>query len=333
MVEHRLAAAGDRVGPRRLSGAPRHRGRAAITLPRMSASPAPTARRSCLSVPGSSAAMLAKAPLRGADEVIIDLEDAVAAPAKDEARDTVVAALQEPQYAGVRTAVRVNAARTPWCHADIVAMASAPVRPGTIIVPKVESAADLGFVERLLDGAEAAAGIDRPPLRVQALIETAAGVARLDEIAGATARLDALILGYADLSASLGRPAGAGAELDSWRSIQDAVLVAARTHDVAAIDGPFLGIKVDAGFTAAAERARDMGFDGKWAIHPAQVAALNELFTPSDEAVEHARAVIDALEAAERDGGAGAVALDGQMLDEAVRVAALRVLARAGAGG
>jgi citrate lyase subunit beta/citryl-CoA lyase len=187
----------------------------------------------------------------------------------------------------------------------------------------------------LLDGVEASAGAGSTgaPMRVQALIETAAGVARLDEIAGASERLDTLILGYADLSASLGRAAGAGAELDSWRAIQDAVLVAARTHDVLAIDGPYLGIAVDEGFTAAAVRARDMGFDGKWAIHPAQVAALNELFTPSDEEVSHARAVVAALEEAERAGGAGAVALDGQMLDEAVRVAALRVLARAGALG
>jgi len=299
----------------------------------MSTSPAPTARRSCLSVPGSSASMLAKAPQRGADEVIIDLEDAVAASAKDEARATVVAALQEPAYEGVRTAVRVNAPRTPWCHADIVALASLAPGPGSIIVPKVESAGDLGFVDRLLDGVEAGAGTGAAPLRVQALIETAAGVARLDEIARASPRLDALILGYADLSASLGRAAGAGAELDSWRAIQDAVLVAARAHDVAAVDGPYLGIAVDDGFTAAAERARDMGFDGKWAIHPAQVAALNELFTPSQEEVEHARAVIAALEEAESAGGAGAVALDGQMLDEAVRVAALRVLARAGAAG
>ena len=174
----------------------------------MSASPAPTARRSCLSVPGSSAAMLAKAPLRGADEVIIDLEDAVAASAKDEARDTVVAALREPQWEGVSTSVRVNAPRTPWCHSDIVAMASAERGPGSIIVPKVESRGDLEFVDRLLDGAEAAAQTGRAPLRVQALIETAAGVARLDEIAGASPRLDALILGYADLSASLGRAAG-----------------------------------------------------------------------------------------------------------------------------
>jgi citrate lyase subunit beta/citryl-CoA lyase len=301
----------------------------------MSISPIPSARRSCLSVPGSSASMLAKAPQRGADEVVIDLEDAVATSAKDEARGTVVAALQEPQYDGVRTAVRVNAPRTPWCHADVIAMASLARGPASLIVPKVESAGDLAFVERLLDGVEAAAGAGaaRAPMRVQALIETAAGVARLDEIAGASERLDTLILGYADLSASLGRAAGAGAELDSWRAIQDAILVAARTHDVLAIDGPYLGIAVDEGFTAAAARARDMGFDGKWAIHPAQVAALNELFTPSEEEVSHARAVVAALEEAERSGGAGAVALDGQMLDEAVRVAALRVLARAGALG
>ena len=275
--------------------------------------------------------MLAKAPQRGADEVIIDLEDAVATSAKDEARATVVAALQEPQYEGVRTAVRVNAPGTPWCHADIAAMASLGQGPGSLIVPKVESAGDLAFVDRLLDGVEAAAGLERAPMRVQALIETAAGVARLSEIAAASPRLDSLVLGYADLSASLGRAAGAGAALDSWRAIQDAVLVAARCNDIAAIDGPYLGIAVDEGFTAAAERARDMGFDGKWAIHPAQVAALNELFTPSDEEVAHARAVIEALAEAERSGGAGAVALDGEMLDEAVRVAALRVLARAGA--
>jgi len=296
----------------------------------MSTSPTPTARRSCLSVPGSSASMLAKAPQRGADEVVIDLEDAVAPSVKDEARATVVAALQEPQWQGVRTSVRVNAPRTPWCHADVIAIASLAAGPDSIIVPKVESAGDLAFIDRLLDGVEAAAQTGHAPMRVQALIETAAGVAHLDEIAGASARLDALILGYADLSASLGRAAGARAELDSWRAIQDAILVAARTHDIAAIDGPYLGIAVDEGFDAAARRARDMGFDGKWAIHPAQVGALNALFTPSAEEVEHARAVIDALAQAEATGGAGAVALDGQMLDEAVRVAALRVLARAG---
>jgi citrate lyase subunit beta/citryl-CoA lyase len=273
--------------------------------------------------------MLAKAPTRGADEIVIDLEDAVAASAKDDARAIVLAALREPQWRGVRCSVRVNAPRTPWCHADVIALASLAEGPASIVVPKVESAGDLAFVERLLDGAQAAAGTVRP-LRVQALIETAAGVSHVQQIAAASARLDALILGYADLAASLGRAAGSGA-LDSWRAIQDAILLAARTHDLAAIDGPYLGIAVDAAFTAAAERARDMGFDGKWAIHPAQVAALNALFTPTHEEVEHARAVVEALAEAERSAGRGAVALDGQMLDEAVRVAALRVLARAGA--
>jgi citrate lyase subunit beta/citryl-CoA lyase len=272
--------------------------------------------------------MLAKAPTRGADEIVIDLEDAVATSAKDEARATVVAALAEPGWQGVNCSVRVNAPRTPWCHADIVALASSRYRPASIVVPKVESAGDLAFVERLLDGVEAAHASGRA-IRVQALIETAAGVSRVQEIAAASPRLDALILGYADLSASIGRAAGASAPLDSWLAIQDQILLAARANDLAAIDGPYLGIAVDEGFTAAAERARDMGFDGKWAIHPAQVGALNELFTPSADEVEHARAVIDALEQAERAGGAGAVALDGQMLDEAVRVAALRVLARA----
>jgi citrate lyase subunit beta/citryl-CoA lyase len=276
--------------------------------------------------------MLAKAASRGADEIVIDLEDAVTIAAKDEARATVVAALSEPQWQGVRTAVRVNAPRTPWCHQDIVALAALRDAPATIVVPKVESPADLAFVERLLDGAEAATGRTQP-IGVQALIENAAGVANVTAIAGSSPRLVGLILGYADLSASLGRARGAGAELDSWRAIQDAVLVAARAADISAIDGPYLGVKVDEGFQAAAERARDMGFDGKWAIHPAQVAALNELFTPTDDEIAHARDVVDALEAAEREGGAGAVALDGQMLDEAVRIAALRVLARAASAG
>ena len=284
-----------------------------------------------MSVPGSSPKMLAKAPTRGADEIVIDLEDAVATSAKDEARAIVVATLAEPGWQGVNCSVRVNAPRTPWCHADIVALASLECGPASLIVPKVESAGDLAFVERLLDGVEAATAgrAGSGPMRVQALIETAAGVSRVQEIAAASPRLDALILGYADLSASIGRAAGAAAPLDSWLAIQDQILLAARANDIAAIDGPYLGIAVDEGFTAAAERARDMGFDGKWAIHPAQVGALNALFTPTAEEVAHARAVIDALEQAERAGGAGAVALDGQMLDEAVRVAALRVLARA----
>jgi citrate lyase subunit beta / citryl-CoA lyase len=281
-------------------------------------------------VPASSERKLEKAPGVGADEVVIDLEDAVAPAAKDEARAAAVASLAAPAWDGATVSVRVNAPRSAWCHLDIAALASLPDRPASIVVPKVDSAYDLAFVERLVDGVEAAAGRTRP-VRVQALIETAAGLVNVAEIASASARLDALILGYADLAASLGRNRAAQADLDSWRPAQDAVLVAARAHGLQAIDGPHLGVAVDEAFTAAATRARDLGFDGKWAIHPSQVPTLNELFTPSAEEVQRAREVVEALERAERDTGQGAVALDGEMLDEAVRAAALRVLARAGA--
>jgi len=283
-------------------------------------------RRSCLSVPGSAPGKLAKASGLGADEIVIDLEDAVVSAEKAQARDAVVAALRELDWSAVTVSVRVNAPRTPWCHEDIAALAAIATPLRSIVVPKVESAGDLAFVERLLDGVEAG-GTRREPLRVQALVETAAGIARVQEIAGSCERLETLIVGYADLAASLGRTAAGAADLLAWDPIRAAVLLGARAHGLQAIDGPYLGLKPDAGFDAAVARARDSGFDGKWAIHPAQVAPLNDAFVPSAEEVADARAVLDALA---RDGGQGAVALDGRMLDEPVRLSALRVLARAG---
>jgi len=279
----------------------------------------PPARRSCLSVPGSSERKLAKAAGLAADEVVIDLEDAVAVAAKDEARAATVTALSS--WSGGAVAVRVNAPGTPWCHLDVAALGALAQLPASVVVPKVQSAGDLAFVDRLLDGVEAGSG--REPLRVQALIETAAGLARVQEIAAASPRLDALILGYADLAASL----GGTRDLDAWLPAQHAIVVAARAHGLQAIDGPYLGVAPDEGFHGATARARDLGFDGKWAIHPSQVDALNAAFTPDEAEVERARAIVAALARADE----GAVALDGEMLDEAVRAAALRVLARAGA--
>lgn len=293
-----------------------------------SASP-PPARRSCLSVPGSSPRKLAKARELAADEVVIDLEDSVAGNAKDGARDAAVRALTD--WSGPGVSVRVNPPRTPWCHQELAVLAALARVPAAVVVPKVESAGDLAFLDRLLDGLEAASGRETP-LRIQALVETPAGLARAGEIAEASPRLQALILGYGDLAASLGRSTAGAALLDGWLPAQHTVLVAARQHGLQAIDGPYLGTLVDEPFQAAARRARDLGFDGKWAIHPAQVPTLNELFSPSDEELRHARAVIDALSAAERD-GAGAVALDGEMLDEAIHRSALGVLARASAAG
>jgi citrate lyase subunit beta/citryl-CoA lyase len=142
-------------------------------------------------------------------------------------------------------------------------------------------------------------------------------------------RLAALILGYADLAVSLGRTPAGAASLDLWLAVQDAVLTAARAAGIRAIDGPFLTIADDAGLTESATRAAELGFDGKWAIHPAQAAPIVAAFTPSEDAVIHARAVIAALSEAGAS-GAGAVSLDGLMVDEPVRLAALRTLALAG---
>jgi len=281
-------------------------------------------RRACLVVPAAPAAKLAKGATLAADEVVLDLEDAVVPAVKDEARGAVADALAG-EWAAESVAVRVNAIGSPWCHLDLAALAASSRGALTAVLPKVEHPADLAFGDRLLDGAEAAAG-RATPVRLLALIETAAGLAAAAEIARASGRLDGLILGYADLAASLGRTG----EQD-WRYAQETVLVAARAAGIQAIDGPYLGTRDDDAFRAGVLHARTLGFDGKWAIHPAQLDALRDAFTPTDDEIADARDVLAALDRAAAD-GAGAVADGDRMLDEALALSARRVLARAGAG-
>jgi citrate lyase subunit beta/citryl-CoA lyase len=280
-----------------------------------------TRRRACLVVPAAPAAKLEKGHILEADEIVIDLEDAVVPGAKDEARTAVMEALTQ-EWAAPAVAVRVNAIGTPWCHLDLAALAGREA-PLTAVLSKVEGPADLAFADRLLAGAEAASGRANP-VRLLALIETAAGLQAAGEIAASSQRLDGLILGYADLAASLARPASG-----DWRFAQEVVLTAARAAGIDAIDGPHLQIRNDESFRAAVARARALGFDGKWAIHPAQLDALREAFTPTAEEIAAARATLDALDRAAAD-GAGAVAEGDRMLDEALAVSARRVLARAG---
>jgi len=282
-------------------------------------------RRACLVVPAAPAAKLAKGRGLDADEVVIDLEDAVVPAAKDAAREAVAAALAQ-EFAAASVAVRVNAIGTPWCHLDLAAVAASAREHVAVVLPKAEHPYDLAFADRLLDGAEAAAG-RTTRVRLLALIETAAGLEAVAEIARASERLDGLVVGYADLAASLGRPAG-GPPAD-WRFAQDAVLVAARAAGIQAIDGPHLAIGDDDPFRAEVAHARALGFDGKWAIHPAQVGALRDAFTPTEAEVHEARETLAALDRAAQQ-GAGAVAADGRMLDEALAVSARRILARAG---
>jgi citrate lyase subunit beta / citryl-CoA lyase len=280
-------------------------------------------RRACLVVPGAPAAKLAKGATLVADEVVVDLEDAVVPAAKDDARAALVEALLG-EWAAESVAVRVNAIGSPWCHRDLAALAASGREALTAVLPKVEHPHDLAFADRLMAGAEAAAGRSTP-VRLLALVETAAGLAAATEIARASERFDGLILGYADLAASLGRTG----EQD-WRFAQESLLVAARAAGIHAIDGPYLGTRDDDAFRAQVMHARALGFDGKWAIHPAQLDTLREAFTPTDDELADAREVFAALERAAAD-GAGAVADGDRMLDEALALSARRVLARAGA--
>jgi citrate lyase subunit beta/citryl-CoA lyase len=283
------------------------------------------ARRSCLSVPGSADAKLAKAAGLGADEVVVDLEDSVVAAAKEDARRTAASALDRGVVAAEAAAVRVNWIGSPWFAEDVAALGG---RVQSLVLPKVEDAADVERAAARLDSL----GEDARDVRLQALVETAGGLLRVGEIAFGSPRLEALILGYADLAASLGRASGADAP-ESWLHAQEAVLVAARAASLQAIDGPYLAIRDDEGLRLRAEHARRLGYDGKWAIHPRQVPILNEAFTPAHEDVEHATAVVAALERAEGEDSSGVVELDGEMIDEASRKLALQTVARARAAG
>ncbi|MDQ3720203.1 MAG: CoA ester lyase [Actinomycetota bacterium] len=286
-------------------------------------------RRSCLSVPGSSDRMLVKAQELPADELVVDLEDAVVPESKEAARVTAITGIRDGSWGERSVAVRVNPLATEWGRGDVEeVVAGAGEALGSLVVPKVESPAELEALDSLLDDAEKRAG--REPLGLQALVETAAGLVRVAEIARASARLEALIIGFADLAASLGRSAGADYPGDRWHWVRETVLVAARSAGLQAIDGPHLDVGDLEGLAVEAARARALGLDGKWALHPGQVEPINAAFTPAQAEVDRAGAIIDALAGSE---GRGAVALDGEMIDEASRKLAAQILARGQAAG
>jgi citrate lyase subunit beta / citryl-CoA lyase len=284
------------------------------------------ARRSSLSVPGSSERMLAKTAALEMDEIVVDLEDSVAPDAKEQARQLVGGFLATERTFAAAVAVRINPLSGQWGERDVIELVEhVGPRIGSLVIPKVESAEDVLAVDRLLGSVGEPAG----EVGLQALVETAGGLLRAGEIAAASLRLEGLILGYADLAASLGRAPGP-APPERWSHAQETLLVAARAAGIQAIDGPYLEVRDDAGLRLRAEHARALGFDGKWAVHPRQLGIINAAFTPVDEEFARARAILDALAGAE---GRGAVELDGEMIDEASRKLALQVIARGRAAG
>ena len=296
-------------------------------------------RRSCLSVPGSSPKMLAKGPALAADEVFLDLEDSVAPGAKEEARAHVIQALKEGDWTGKTVVVRVNGVHTKWCYRDVIEVVeSAGQFVDCIMIPKVEHATDVTFVDDLLRMIEDTIGLEkRVGLEVQ--IETATGLTNIDDIAAASNRTETLIFGPADMSASLGLPAlTAGLPMptypgDHWHYVLSRILVAARNAGLQAIDGPYLVIKDLEGFREMALRARALGYDGKWALHPGQIDVLNEVFSPTQEEFDKAEAILEAYAHATGIELTGAVMFGTEMIDEASRKMAEQLAMRGHAAG
>lgn len=284
---------------------------------------APVLRRSELSTPGSSMAMMEKAATSGADLVFCDLEDSVAPAEKIAARQRVVQALTTLDWSRTARAVRINEVNGSFGYEDIVTVVQGAGHVlDALVLPKVRAPRDVWFVDTLLQAIEAQ--LSRPPrIRLEVLIEEAEALARVEEIAGCCDRIDALVFGPGDLAASLGcdtATIGGSDEQaypgDMWHHARTRILVAARAAGLVAIDGPYADVRDGQGYRREAVRARALGFEGKWAIHPSQIPVANEVFAPTPAAVDHARRVIDAHAQAELR-GLGATVVDGAMVDAA----------------
>jgi citrate lyase subunit beta/citryl-CoA lyase len=296
-------------------------------------------RRSCLSVPGSSPKMLAKAPVLPADEVFMDLEDSVAPGAKEEARGNVVQAVKEGDWTGKTIVVRVNDVSTKWCYRDVIEIVeNAGQFIDCLMVPKIQDAGQVTFVAELLRQIEETTGLDRR-IGLELQIETATGLKNIHEIAHASDRAETLIFGPADMSASLGLPTvTAGLPMpgypgDHWHHVLMTILIAARDAGLQAIDGPYLVIKDLDGFREMSLRSRALGYDGKWALHPGQIDVLNEVFAPTQDEFDKAEAILEAYEHATDVQLTGAVMFGTEMIDEASRKMAEQLAQRGRAAG
>ncbi|MCU7816110.1 MAG: CoA ester lyase [Candidatus Thiodiazotropha sp. (ex Lucinoma kastoroae)] len=293
--------------------------------------------RSELAVPGSNTRMLEKAPDAGADLVFLDLEDAVAVQDKEQSRKNIIHALNHYDWSSCSVSIRINGLDTHFCYRDIIdVVEQAGDKLDTILVPKVNQPSDLQFVALLLEQIEAAKGFK--PINLHALIETAMGMANVEAIAQSCPdRLEALVFGVADYAAStqartvsmgginpdylvLGDPDGEGHRQtflgNQWHFAMSRMIVACRAYGLRPIDGPYGDFNDPDGYRAVARAFAALGGEGKWAIHPSQIALANQVFTPGKAEAERAKRIITAMQEA-ATAGMGAVSLDGRMIDAA----------------
>ncbi len=293
--------------------------------------PAPVARpnRCQLFGPGSNTKLFEKMAASAADVINLDLEDSVSPSDKDSARANVIEAINSVEWGTKTLSVRINGLDTPYWYRDVVdLLEQSGDRLDQIMIPKVGCAADIYAVDALVTAIERAKGRTKP-VAFEVIIESAAGISHVEEIAAASPRLQAMSLGAADFAASMGmQTTGIGGTQenyymlrdgtkhwsDPWHWAQTAIVAACRTHGILPVDGPFGDFSDDEGYRAQALRSATLGMVGKWAIHPKQIALANEVFTPSAEAVAEAREILAAMEDAKAR-GEGATVYKGRLVD------------------
>lgn len=293
--------------------------------------PTPPARpnRCQLFGPGSNTKLFAKMAASDADVINLDLEDSVSPSDKDSARANVIEAINTIDWNTKTLAVRINSLDTPYWYRDVVdLLEQAGDRLDQIMIPKVGNASDIYAVDALVTAIEAAKGRSKP-INFEVIIESAAGLMNVNEIAASSPRMVAMSLGAADYAASMGmQTTGIGGTQDNyymlhgdarhysdpWHLAQTAIVAACRTHGILPVDGPFGDFSDDEGYRAQARRSATLGMVGKWAIHPKQITLANEVFTPSDEAVAEAREILSAMEDAKAR-GEGATVYKGRLVD------------------
>jgi citrate lyase subunit beta / citryl-CoA lyase len=282
--------------------------------------------RSVLAVPASKWKMVERGSLSKADLFFLDLEDAVAPDSKGDARKNVVRAVKELDWQGRPTLYRMNSLDTPYFYRDVIEVVEeAGDRLDLILVPKVERPEDLAALDTLLTSVELNTGLEKNKVKLEAQIETALGLANIDAIARATPRLEALHFGPGDYAASIRMPQISIGTMDEWDEAYPGhrfhyamhrIVVAVRANALRAIDGPVADYRDEEGLRKSCLRARSLGFDGKWCIHPEQVEIVNEVFSPAEGEIEWAKKVVSAYEEANA-AESGAISVNGQMIDAA----------------
>ena len=293
--------------------------------------PAPISRpnRCQLFGPGSRVSLFEKMAGSAADVINLDLEDSVAPSDKDQARENIISATHEVEWNNKTLSVRINSLDTPYWYRDVIdLLEKASNRLDQIMIPKVGNAADVYAVDALVTAIETAKNRTKS-IALEVIIESAAGISNVQEIASSSPRLVAMSLGAADFAASMGmQTTGIGGTQenyymlnngkkhwsDPWHWAQAAIVAACRTNGILPVDGPFGNFSDEEGFRAQARRSATLGMVGKWAIHPKQIVLANEIFTPSKTAVMEAREILEAMKLA-KENGEGATVYKGRLVD------------------